>query len=43
MARHIIKNRLIDSTEIKKAVLEGYKFHPELSAENDWVFERKQP
>ena len=40
MSRFIIKNRLIDSEEVKGFDYEGYFFYPALSKEDLWVFVR---
>lgn len=40
MAAHIIKNRLTTPDDARAFNTEGYRFHPELSSENDWVFTR---
>ena len=41
MARFMVLNRIEDPEGLKDFDLEGYKFQPELSGENDWVFTRK--
>ncbi len=41
MARFMVLNRIEDPEGLKGFDLEGYKFQPELSGENDWVFTRK--
>lgn len=41
MARFMVQNRIQDPEGLKDFDLDGYKFQPDLSAENDWVFTRK--
>jgi len=41
MARFMILNRIQDPERLKEFDLDGYKFQPKLSSENDWVFTRK--
>ncbi len=41
MARFMVLNRIEDPEGLKDFDLEGYKFQPKLSDENDWVFTRK--
>lgn len=43
MARHIVKQRLTDPEDIKGFDEEGYRYRPELSDAQQWVFLRKQP
>ncbi len=40
MARHLVKNRIQNPDALKKFADEGYKFFPDLSVENEWVFVR---
>ena len=40
MSRFIIQNRLEDPEQIKQFDLEGYRFAPEQSQGDDWVFLR---
>lgn len=42
MAQHIIKNRITSPEEIKTFSAAGYKYHPGLSAEKEYVFTRDQ-
>ncbi len=41
MARFMVLNRIEDPEGLKDFDLDGYKFQPKLSGENDWVFTRK--
>ena len=41
MARYMVLNRIEDPEGLKDFDLDGYKFQPKLSDENDWVFTRK--
>jgi len=41
MARFMVLNRIEDPEGLKDFDLEGYRFQPKLSVENDWVFTRK--
>ncbi len=41
MARFMVLNRIEDPEGLKDFDLEGYRFQPKLSGENDWVFTRK--
>ncbi|MBE9477422.1 MAG: peroxide stress protein YaaA [Proteobacteria bacterium] len=41
MARFMVLNRIETPEGLKDFDLEGYKFQPKLSGENDWVFTRK--
>lgn len=41
MARFMLLNRIGDPEGLKDFDLEGYKFQPKISGENDWVFTRK--
>ena len=41
MARFMILNRIQDPEGLKEFDLDGYKFQPKLSGENNWVFTRK--
>ena len=43
MARYMVMNRIENPEALKDFDLEGYKFQPKLSDENDWVFTRKSP
>jgi len=42
MARFIIQNRLVDPQSIKDFDLGGYKFQPDLTEGNNWVFLRDE-
>ena len=41
MARYMIQNKIQNPDDLKDFDLDGYKFQPKLSDENDWVFTRK--
>ncbi len=41
MARFMVLNRIEDPKGLKDFDLEGYKFQPKLSGDDDWVFTRK--
>jgi len=41
MARHVIKNRLIEPEGLKDFTAGGYTYQPALSNDSDWVFTRK--
>jgi len=41
MARHIIKHRLTDPTDMQSFADEGYRFNKKMSTDTDWVFLRK--
>ncbi len=41
MARFMVLNRIEDPEDLKDFDLEGYKFQPKLSGDDDWVFTRK--
>ncbi len=41
MARFMVLNRIEDPEGLKDFDLEGYKYQPKLSNENDWMFTRK--
>ena len=41
MTRFIIENALDDPEMIKTFDVDGYRFHPDLSTENEWIFTRK--
>ena len=41
MARFMIRNRIDKPEGLRDFDLDGYKFQPKLSGENDWVFTRK--
>ena len=41
MARFMVLNRIQDPEGLKEFDLDGYKFQPKLSGEDDWVFTRK--
>jgi cytoplasmic iron level regulating protein YaaA (DUF328/UPF0246 family) len=43
MARALIQNHISQADDIKKLVVDGYRFDEALSKTNDWVFERQQP
>jgi uncharacterized protein len=43
MARFMVLNRIEDPEGLKDFDLEGYKFQPKLSGDDDWVFTRKSP
>jgi hypothetical protein len=43
MARELIQRRITEQDDIKKIVVNGYRFHAGLTKNNDWVFERQQP
>ncbi|WP_208349456.1 peroxide stress protein YaaA [Pseudaestuariivita rosea] len=43
MARFVIDNRLTDVEAVKEFDTGGYKFHPELSEGDKWVFTRQYP
>jgi cytoplasmic iron level regulating protein YaaA (DUF328/UPF0246 family) len=40
LSRFIIKNRLTDVDDLKSFSDMGYRFHPELSNDSDWIFSR---
>lgn len=40
MTRHIIKNKITDTSKLKKSHVNGYKFSETLSDGNSWVFVR---
>lgn len=40
MARHIIRHRLLDPAQLKNYADNGYRFAPEESSEQEWVFLR---
>lgn len=40
MARYIIKNRISDPESLKDFAEDNYRFDPDLSSENEWVFTR---
>ncbi len=42
MARYMVQNRIDTPEGLKDFDVDGYKFQPKLSGENDWVFTRKQ-
>lgn len=42
MSAYIITNRIKDAEQIKAFDVDGYAFAPELSAEREWVFTRRQ-
>ncbi len=41
MARHIIKHRLTDPTDMQSFADEGYRFNKKMSTDTDWIFLRK--
>ena len=41
MASYIVHNRINKPEDIKSFDVDGYRFNPDLSGENDWVFTRK--
>ena len=41
MTRFIIENALDDPEMIKTFAVDGYRFNPKLSTENEWIFTRK--
>ena len=41
MASYIVQNRINKPADIKSFDVDGYRFNPDLSNENDWVFTRK--
>lgn len=41
MARFMVQNRIEDPEGLKDFDIDGYKFQPKLSGENNWVFVRK--
>lgn len=43
MARAMIKNRIKHSADIKKLVVDDYRYQDKLSDELNWTFTRKQP
>jgi Uncharacterized protein conserved in bacteria len=43
MARAIVKNRINPPQDIKKLVVDDYRFQGDLSDDKTWVFTRKQP
>jgi cytoplasmic iron level regulating protein YaaA (DUF328/UPF0246 family) len=42
MARYLIDNRIDEAQALKDFDSEGYGFNPSLSAQNEWVFTRRQ-
>lgn len=40
MARYIIENQIEDAEQLKLYDVDGYRFHENLSTENDWIFTR---
>lgn len=40
MANFIIKNRINEAQKLKEFTLENYRFNPDLSTDNEWVFSR---
>ena len=40
MARHIIKNKIVDPKKLKKFNLDHYKYNKALSSDSDWIFTR---
>lgn len=42
MSRYIITNNLDSADQIKDFDLDGYKFNPKLTKNNDWVFTREE-
>ena len=42
LSRYIIQNQLTDVTAIKDFAEDGYRYNPEMSQGNTWVFSRKQ-
>lgn len=43
MARYMLENKIETAEDLKAFNIEGYKFNPELSKGNNWIFTRKQP
>jgi len=43
MARYAITERINQAAKLKKFKLDGYRYEPELSGDNEWVFAREQP
>jgi cytoplasmic iron level regulating protein YaaA (DUF328/UPF0246 family) len=43
MARALVQQQISAAEDIKKLVVDGYRYDESLSKGNDWVFERKQP
>lgn len=43
MARWIIENRIEDPKALKDFNVEGYRFEPKASSDDEWVFQRPQP
>lgn len=43
MSAYMIKNRLRDVEAIKQFTVAGYRYNPERSDANEWVFTREQP
>lgn len=43
MGQFIVRNRLTKAEDLKGFNEEGYRFNPELSQENHWVFSRPKP
>ena len=41
MTRFIIENALEDPEMIKTFEVDGYRFNPEISSEDSWIFTRK--
>jgi cytoplasmic iron level regulating protein YaaA (DUF328/UPF0246 family) len=41
MASYIVRNRVNKPDDIKSFDVDGYRFNPDLSSDNDWVFTRK--
>jgi cytoplasmic iron level regulating protein YaaA (DUF328/UPF0246 family) len=40
MAQYIIKQRLTQPEKLKSFDVDGYRYHPDLSSDRDWVFAR---
>lgn len=43
MARYILVNRIENPEDLKGATVDGYRFAPDLSGDDAWVFTRRQP
>ena len=43
MARAIIKNKITEVDNIKKLIVDDYRYQKSLSDELNWTFTRKQP
>jgi len=43
MARHLIEGRVERVEGLKEFTTEGYRYHPDRSTDDRWVFARKQP